>query len=925
MELGRDGTHRPSRRATHIPPDEGFDFVSATFDPTLSEPVYPKPLGAFDECRDASGTMRSTWAGIARELQRLGPSQIERREAQIEELIRSNGSSLRAEPTPTDADQETPIRPWQLSVTPMVIGQVDWQVLSAGIQQRVRILEALLSDLLGPQTLIRDRIVPPALLWSNRRFYRSYHRLAGFQQSGGTRIDPASPSPCQRLHVTACDVARDATGQWWVTGDRTRAPSGLGYLLENRIVYSRVFPHLHRGENVQRLAPFFANMRQYFNSLAPRQRDNPRIALLTPGQGSYRGFEDAYLARYLGYTLVQGRDLAVRRNRLNLKTLGGLLPVEVVWRHVADRKCDPLELMPDSTEGVTGLLRCIRGGHVSVVNAIGACLAEMPGLMPFLSAAAAHLTGESLSLPSVATYWCGGESERTYVIEHLDQLVIRHAYSVDEEHMVVPAKLTSEQKNDLVDRIRANPENYIGQAALSHSVTPVWREQTFQPWHVALRAFSLQTERGIDVLPGGLARVSPDETLLRGSPTRGLLTQDCMVISDKPIDHEVTLLPGDDETIRLRRGGAELPSRVAEHFYWLGRNVERCESIARLLRTTLVRLGGENELDELPEMPRLVAGLASVGQLEPDYAIEGLGDAMPSLEQTLYASVLDPSMPHGLHASAEFAVFNATAVRDRMSLDAYRIFRNIDEDLIQRQRSLTTSDGVSGAIECLNQLLTQLLAFGGLTAESMTRTHGWRFVLLGRRIERAFQTAELLLSTLVRPVNQERVLCEAILDATDSLLTYRSRYLALVHPAPTIDMLVSDASNPRSLQFQLDEIESLLRQLPTDASQVGLGKDEQLAASIALDLRIADNNELMEVNPNGHRQRLDNLLRSIQSGLPQLSRAIDSRYLIHTSSRQLVTGDRDSIHRLPVLAKQRVEPAHRSRNSQKDPVHDDNV
>ncbi|MEM6980641.1 MAG: circularly permuted type 2 ATP-grasp protein, partial [Planctomycetota bacterium] len=501
------------------------------------------------------------------------------------------------------------------------------------------------------------------------------------------------------------------------------------------------------------------------------------------------------------------------------------------------------------------------------------------------------------------------------VLDNIDDWIIRDAHSITNQAAVMPSMLSQDEQNALSDRLKASPQRYVAQANITPSVTPVWRHDHFESWPVALRLFALQADSGVEVLPGGLARVSPNRQMLGRSPTSGLLTQDCLIVSDHSIDHDSSLLPGDGETIRLRRSGAELSSRVAEHFYWLGRNVERCESIARLLRTTLVRLAGENDLADLPEMPRLIAGLASVGQLEPDYVIEGLDGAMPQLEKSLPASVLDATRPNGLAASAGFAIMNAKAVRERMSLDAYRIFQHLEE-LIVRKPDMTdqfghghlprssSTDSVSGAIECLNDTLTQLLAFGGLTNESMTRTHGWRFVLLGRRIERAFQTAELLLATLVRPTEQERAVCAAILDATDCLLTYRSRYRSLVQTAPTIDLLVTDESNPRSLQYQLDRIETLLRQLPTDPNQIGLGRDEQLAAMLALDLRIADVNELVAVYPGGARNQFENLLRSIQTGLPDLSRAIDGRYLIHTSSRQLVTGDREAVHRLPMMAKQ---------------------
>lgn len=898
---------------------------------SLSLAQYERSSGSYDECRSEDGGVRRHWASIEQTLARIGGAGLADRSAQIEQLIRENGLTFQVDTKQPFIDgaggelsagglsanqtggklQIEPSRPWQLATVPVVFSETDWAGLANGLSQRVRVLEAVLSDLLGPQNLINERIVPAELLWGNSRFYRAYHRLGERNSSdpttrahsevtrsgpgGPMHVDPSivasgdMPFP-HRLHVTAFDIVRGQHGRWWVTGDRARAPSGLGYLLENRIVLTRALPHLHRRANVRRLAPFFESLRAHFRSLAPRLRENPRVALLTPGPGSYREFEDAYLARYLGYTLVQGRDLAVRGERLNLKTLGGLLPIEVLWRHISDRRCDPLELDPTSLEGCTGLLQMIRERRVAVVNSIGTALAEMPALLPFLQAASKRLLGEELILPSVATYWCGHEGPRQFVLENIDKLIVRSAYAINDTTPSVPENRSPEKRAKLIEEIKAEPHRFVGQEQLSHSVTPVWTDGQLKPWHLTLRSFQLQTESGVEVLPGGLARVSPQPDLLGKSPTSGQMTQDCWVISDTPVDHEMTLLSPETETVQLRRSGSELPSRVAEHLFWLGRYVERCESIARLLRTTLTRLAGEDDYDEMSEMPRLVKALAAMGQVEPDYAIEGLDGAMPQLDLMLPASVFDTSTSRGLQSAAVGALRNATAVRDRISLDAYRIFRNLHTEIVVKPRPRGAN--VIAAIERLNHSIMLLLGFSGLAAESLTRTHGWRFVLLGRRIERAHQTAELLAAALSTPMVNESEICEALLDATDSLMTYRSRYLAIVQPAPTIDLLVTDESNPRSLCFQLRDIEKALVDLPTLKTQVGLGEDERIAADLMRQLLVADANELCRRDDKGRRQQLTDLLEAVCDGMPKLATAVEARYLIHTSQTQSLTGER---------------------------------
>lgn len=827
----------------------------------------------FDACVSNEGTMRAGWAKVSRWIESAGPEGLAERGEQLQQLIHDNGATFTVE---GDALQQG--RPWKLAPVTVVIDAATWQGLTEGLRQRARLLEALLNDLLGPKTLLTAGVVPPELLWNNPRFARQYHGLTAATEAEGETT---------RLFVTASDLARGEDGAWCVTGDRTRAPSGLGYLLENRIVTSQVHSQLIRSCNVQRLASFFVRLQSRLQALAPRMRDNPRVVLLTPGPHSYRYFEDVFLARYLGLTLVQGSDLAVRGERLNLKTLGGLLPIEVVWRHVSDFKCDPLELDPSSTEGVTDLLRMVRRGAVTIANALGSELAQAPGLVPFLPAACQHLLSEELRLPSLDTYWCGGQKERQHVLAKLDRFCIRSAFLIDANPPVVMADLDQAEREQWRSKIEKHPEAFVAHPVLRHATTPVWSGNDFQPWHLLLRAFQLLDGEDIDVLPGGLARVSPRERDLLGSPTAGQLTVDCWICDPEPVTHEVSLLPNPNAAVDLQRGGNDLPSRVAEHLFWLGRYVERCEAIARLLRTTLSCLANESGGTENAELPKLVAALAGVGQIEPDYAIEGLDGGLPDLEIVLPASVFSRSESEGLQSSARAMVRNAQAVRDRLSVDAYRIIGRIGDELDATPPVQTGELGP--ALERLNRLIVDLLAFAGLSGESMTRTHDWRFLQLGRRIERTYQTAELLSAALAEPAVSERPVCEAVLQATDSLMTYTSRYLNLIRPMPVIDLLVTDTTNPRSLAYQLISIDQAIDTLPREADLVRLEPCQRRSRELRHAVELADPDQLGSV-VNGRRTALAELLRRITDGLPKLSDAIVAQYLFHTSVYRNLTG-----------------------------------
>ncbi|QDV60957.1 hypothetical protein Mal65_00780 [Crateriforma conspicua] len=842
------------------------------------------PGGAlFDGCKSADGSVRRGWQPIVDWSTQIGPAGLDKRTSQLEMMIRDSGATFRsaAETASVTTDGErSPGRPWKLATVPHAIDASSWSFVEVGLQQRARLLEAVLDDLLGPQTLIRQRILPPELLWKNPSFRRVYHGLP-------VAVDDTGQA--QRLIVTGTDLARGVDGSWWVVGDRTRAPSGLGYLLENRVVTSQTLSNLIRQCNVRRVAAFFVKLRSRLQSLAPRMHENPRIALLTPGEKSYRYFEDAYLARYLGYMLVQGSDLAVRGDRLNFRTLGGLVPIEVVWRHVSDRQCDPLELDPHSAQGVTGLLRMVRRGSVAIGNAIGSALVQMPALLPFLPAACKHLLGEDLKLPSIDTYWCGGLKEREHVLANLDQFMIRPAFVIDREPPQFAGSLSSDQKAELASRIRANPAAFVAQQTMNHATTPVWHEGRFRSWHFSLRSFQILDGDQVEVLPGGLARADPEENRMFRSPTSGQLTMDCWVVDEQPAAWDVSLLPDPNSRLELQRGGSDLSSRVAEHLFWLGRYVERCESIARLLRTTLRRLAGEGSTSRQSEIPQLIAALAGIGQIEPDYAIDELGGSFPSLETVLPESVFDTIQPEGLQSAAKLVVSNATAVRDRLSTDAYRVLKRVAEEL-SRRPSRATSD-IGFVIEKLNRLLVDLLAFAGLSSDSMTRTHAWRFLQLGRRIERTNQTIELISAGLVSTIKNERNVFEAVLEASDSLMTYHARYMNLVRPIPVIDLLVTDDSNPRSLAFQLKDIDRFVSELPRDPNSTSLRDDQLQAKSLLHEVEMANPNAL-GVSNGQRREQLEVLLQRISEGLPRLSDAIAAQYFFHTATTQELTGIR---------------------------------
>ncbi len=818
---------------------------------------YQPRAGVFDEMFAAAGQVRPHWSKLATSLEGLGVQELERRWDQAQHQIARDGVTF----NPNDSDAEA-ARPWILDAIPLVLTEAEWNVVSEGLSQRAMLLEMVLADLYGPQVLLKEKVVPPDVLFGHPGFYPAYYELR--------------PPGHRHLLLYAADLARAPSGEWWVTADRTRAPFGLGYALENRIIASRMLPKEFRAANVHRLAPFFVELREALRELAPRFRDNPRIVLWTKGPSSRAYFEDAYLARYLGYTLAEGGDLAVRENRVMLKTLGGLLPVEVLVRRLNDDDCDPVELRPDSASGVSGLLEVMRAGNVSIVNSLGSRLVESPILLSFLPNICRFLLQEELKMPSVATWWCGQPKALKYVLEHLTELVIRSAFRMADSPPIHPSEIRPAELDILRRELQSRPQDYVAQETVKRSTTPVHVNGKTQPWHLAMRAFLMARGQSHVTIPGGLARVSPQSHVLDFTMTSGERAQDVWVLADGAID-DVSLLSPPDKTVALTRGGSDLPSRVADNLFWLGRYVERAESTLRLVRVLVLSISSETEGG--PERKLMLRSLAEQGQVDPDYVISGLEETLPNIAAILPDAVFDPTRERSLRRSIDKAAGLASIVRDRIAMDMWRTIRRISS-LVQHSPGDHLKE-TGEFLDRLDNILAELLAFAGLAAESMTRTQGWRFLDLGRRIERAWQSSMLLQSTLNSEEGGQPSVLEALLRVADSLMTYRSRYLSTIQVAPVLDLLVVDDTNPRSIAYQLRTVESHVEELPRDSSRALLSPEQRLAVSLRNAVRLSDPLELARQEGDGNRPALDRLMRRLQDQLPKLSDTVSSRFLTH--------------------------------------------
>ncbi len=736
---------------------------------------YASPADRYDELLAADGEPRPHWADFMRVVEARGEREVRETLALTERQIREQGVTYNVYDDAMGAH-----RPWEVDPLPLVLPAGEWQQIEAGVEQRAELLDRVLGDIYGPQRLLRRGAIPPPVVFGHRGFL---HPAQGIKPAGG-----------RHLFQYAADLARSPDGQWWVVSDRTQAPSGSGYALENRLVVSRVFPRLFRELPVQHLASFFEALRTSLRRWAPRGDGSTRIVLLTPGPYNETYFEHALLARYLGFTLVEGNDLTVRGGRVWLKTIAGLERVHVIVRRQDDDYCDPLELRSESALGVAGLTDCARHGTVLLANALGSGVLESGALLGYLPGLANELLGEPLKLPSVATWWLGEPAALDDAWQHPERLIIKPLERSANERPIVVEDLSADERQALHDRIAVRPQHYVAQEWVRVSEAPVLERsgQGFSARTVGLRVFAVATPSGWRVMPGGLTRVAGDFDSRVIAMQRGGRSKDTWVLTDGPVNASFSLLSTTVDADQLVHADATLASRAAENLFWFGRYGERCDATARLLRVAL----GE-ALDERTDRG---------GGISPAQVLArrlGVIESMRDPARRLRRAATDPerALSHRLGQLSRVA-FN---LRDRMSADHWRTLnRLIGDPVFQRQPSMPLT------LVWLDRAVTALMTLSGFVLDGMTRGIGWRFLSLGRRVERL----ATMCSALEVATDEGRSHgLDWLLDLADSSVTYRSRYLAAPEWLPVLDMLVSDVANPRSLAFQAKGLSEYIAKL----------------------------------------------------------------------------------------------------------------
>jgi uncharacterized circularly permuted ATP-grasp superfamily protein/uncharacterized alpha-E superfamily protein len=832
----------------------------------LSDPIFQNYFDihkSYGELVGEDGNIKPDWETLFQTFSMLGDEEVSNRNSDTLRLLKENGVTYNIYGDPNGLN-----RPWKLDNIPFLISTEEWNSIESGLSQRAQLLNLILEDIYGEKSLLKKGILPMELIYNHAGFLRPCN---GIKQPGK-----------HRLILYSADIAKSTEGKLWVVNDRTQAPSGSGYALENRTTMTRVIPELFNGLKVRHLSPYFSALRNGLNEIAPQKNLNPRIVILTPGSKNETYFEHSYLSSYLGFTLVQGNDLIVKDNFVWLKTMGGLERVDVILRRVDDIYCDPLELRSDSQLGIPGLLQCVRSGNVSIANPLGSSILENPGLMPFLQLISRYFLSEDLILPTIASWWCGQPKELQYVLENIKTLVIKKIYrNPTGSSSIDGASLSSNQLDECRRQIKANPALFVGQEKVEISLSPSLIEERIIPQRVLFRSFLVSNQDNYVAMAGGLVRSSANAGNFNISSQTGGFSKDAWVISPEP-GRVVTVLN------EIPEGVAEtyndmLPSHAAENLFWVGRYTERLLGNARFLRTVMQFLAEGNKLiteNNRQTERNLLEAFTRYSYTLPGFIGEKAEELFTDPWKELKDILFNEKRPGGMKFNFLQFYKAIHEVRDHWSTDTWRVVRGMEEQL-QNGISLT-HHGHLQMIHTLDDLITSTVAFIGLNRESISREQGWVMLDLGRKIEQSLLVITMLRTTMVKKYNDqvEYNLQQSVLMSNEGLVNYRYKYRRPLQNLLVLDLLLFDPNNPRSLTYQVVRLKSYLRNLPKNNGSQSTSEYERLILEADALLKLANKNELSNSDGDEYKN-LEIFLSELYATLSSIPGLISKAYFKH--------------------------------------------
>ncbi|MEK6781465.1 MAG: circularly permuted type 2 ATP-grasp protein [Bacteroidota bacterium] len=816
-----------------------------------------------DECFGFDGEVKEHWKKLMSNVEGIGTVELKNRQQELLKLLQENGVTYNVY-----GDSDGLNRPWLLDTMPLIISAAEWRITEKGMKQRAFVLNKILEDLYGERKLLRQGIIPPELIYAHSGFLRPCDkiRLPGENQ----------------LILYAADLSRGPDGQVWILKDRTQAPSGMGYAVENRRALSRVAPEIFKNHNTTKLGGFFNSIMHAFVEIAPQEKEQPRIVLLTPGPRNETYFEHAFLASSLGFTLVQGEDLVVRNGFVWIKTVEGLEKVDIILRRVDDSFCDPLELREDSHLGIPGLLEAIRKGNVAVANPLGSSILENTGLMAFMHNIFKYFLNEDPIFQMVATWWCGQKKELDHVIQNIDRLVIKKIDRSLGFETVMGSRLTRALKADLVTQIKAQPYLYVGQEEVGFSTTPVFTNGKLEPRYTVFRTFLVAAKGKYEIMPGGLTRCSPEKGSFLVSNQDGGIAKDTWV-EVQVHNSGPSLLHNYD----LKRKSV-LPSRAAENLFWVGRYSQRVLRTSRFVRIVLRNLSQTGYLNNGQESEAQKALLRTVTHLTGTYP--GLWEEekddflVENRLKELHQLICNPALQGGILFTLNNLLKAMYAVRDRWPVDNWRIIDDVES--VKRRLALLEPQGIRHVFGLLDRMNGSLLSFLEMNRQSMYRGEGWVMYRIGQLLEELSLelTQYRSLLTFQYEENDEFQVLEALLISNQNISNYRSVYRTYFEVEPALDLLFLNKQNPISILAQLEQLQRFIDQLPKGENKGRNNEIANLSFECYSLARLITIDKLITLDPeSNYRKELDLFCESLSAKLSVLSGKLNAHYFSHST------------------------------------------
>lgn len=842
---------------------------------------------SYDEMFDHNGAVREHWKQLASNIEELGYEQLEAKRQEVDWRLEDNGVTYNVYNDPNGIS-----RPWSLDPIPLILEAQEWATIQAGVAQRAKLLNLLFKDIYNEQRILKEEIVPSEVIFGHSGFLREAH---------GLYDEIADP-----MMIVAVDLARGPDGKMWVVGDRTQAPSGLGYAVENRLTMNSAMQVLYKNISVSRLYPFFEEFKAMLQRLGRGGSSTPLNVLLTPGPHSETYFEHSYLSSFLGLTLVQGQDLLAKGGALWLKSLKGLRRIDAVIRRVDESYCDPLELRDDSKLGVSGLVQVMRKGGVSMANPLGTGVLENLGLYPFLPRLARYFLNEELILPQIATWWCGQAKEREYVLNHLSSLTIKTIdRNTDEPSLYFGKTLSEQEAQALRQKIQEQPYRYVGQEEVQFATAPTLIDDKILPRKVVIRSFAIKAKEQYEVMPGALVRVgSSDDSLVISGQGSGsskdlwILAQPETPIQEmsqnigegmsqtmSPMTPNSTVVPSIFKAKDTFENSLEnIPSLRAENLFWLGRYLMRSITSARMIRMTLKSLANATRYDRNGDeyvQKVLCTTLTHLSMTYPGF----LGTQEQEIADPLAEiwSVMSDFTRVGSLSQVINMLSNATvSTKNILPLEGWRIFDRLEREWSDfvRQNQPSHRKMIAG----IDKLLIYLMAYKASIEETLFVEQGLVLYDIGARLERSnllVAKARAMLTSSYEPFVEYEIL-EALLGTSESLNAYRAHYRSSIELANVSEFLLLDTRFPKSLISEIAQLLKVLPKLPKFKHEMYLSRyEEPLFEAFSL-LRLERTENLCLMKKDTFiRENMETLLSFIADKLIVAADELSKTYFSH--------------------------------------------